>query len=41
MDQYKEIVKDMIQKEETVFGDLLAEVIDHIGMSEPEFMQMH
>ena len=38
---YKEIVKDMIQKEEQSFGDLLTEAMDHIGMSEQEFMQMH
>ena len=38
---YKEIVKEMIQKEEQSFGDLLTEAMDHIGMSEQEFMQMH
>ena len=32
--EYKEIVKEMIQKEESTFGDLLTEAMDHIGMSE-------
>ena len=31
----------MVQKEEAVFADLMSEVIDHIGLTEPEFMQMH
>jgi hypothetical protein len=39
--EYKEIVKEMIQKEESTFGDLLTEAMEHIGMSEQEFMQMH
>ncbi len=39
--EYKEIVKDMIQKEETMCGDLLQEAMEHIGMTEQEFMQMH
>jgi hypothetical protein len=39
--EYKEAVKDMIQKEETMCGDLLQEAMEHIGMTEQEFMQMH
>ena len=31
----------MIQKEEAMCGDLLQEAMEHIGMSEQEFMQMH
>lgn len=39
--EYKNVVKEMIQKEEQNFGDLLTEAMEHIGMSEQEFMQMH
>lgn len=38
MEEYKEIVKETIQKEEQAFGDLLAEAMEHIGLSEQEFM---
>lgn len=38
---YKDIVKETIQKEEASFGELLQEAMDHIGLSEQEFMQMH
>ena len=31
----------MIQKEEAAFGDLLGEAMEHIGLNEQEFMQMH
>jgi hypothetical protein len=31
----------MIQKEEQMCGDLLQEAMEHIGLSEQEFMQMH
>lgn len=41
MSQYKEIVKETITKEEEAFGNLLAEAMDHIGLNEQEFMQMH
>lgn len=41
MNEYKELVKEMIQKEESSFGDLLQEAMDHIGLSEQEFMQTH
>ena len=34
MDEYKEIVRDMIQKEEASFADLLQEAMEHIGLSE-------
>jgi len=33
-EEYKEIVKDLIQREEQVFADIMSEVIDHLGMSE-------
>ena len=39
--EYKDIVKDMIQREEQLCGDLLQEAMDHIGLNEQEFMQMH
>jgi superfamily I DNA and/or RNA helicase len=39
--EYKEIVKEMIKKEEEMCGDLLAEAMSHIGLNEQEFMQMH
>jgi hypothetical protein len=32
--EYKEVVQEMIQKEEAVFGDLLQEAMDHIGLTE-------
>ena len=41
MSEYKDIVKDMIHKEEQLCGDLLQEAMDHIGLNEQEFMQMH
>lgn len=41
MKEYKEIVKEMIQKEEQIFGELLQDVMDHLGLSEQEFMMMH
>jgi hypothetical protein len=39
--EYKDLVKEMIQKEEGAFGDLLQEAMDHIGVSEQEFMMTH
>ena len=41
MAEYKELVKEMIQKEEQTCGDLLQDAMDHIGLNEQEFMQMH
>lgn len=41
MDEYKELVNDMIQKEEKVGTDLLGEAMENIGLSEQEFMQTH
>lgn len=41
MSDYKEVVKEMIQKEEQMCGDLLQDAMEHIGMNEQEFMQMH
>ena len=32
--EYKELVKDMIQKEEASFGDLLQEAMDHLSLTE-------
>jgi hypothetical protein len=40
-EEYKEVVKEMIQKEEAIFGELLQDAMDHLGLSEQEFMQMH
>lgn len=37
---YKEIVKEMMQREEMVFGELLQDSLEHIGVNEQEFMQM-
>jgi hypothetical protein len=34
IDEYKELVSEMIKKEEANFQDLMMEVIDHIGISE-------
>jgi hypothetical protein len=41
LDEYKEVVKELIAKEEHVFSDLLGEAMEHLGLSEQEFMQMH
>ncbi len=41
MNEYKTLVKEMIQKEEQMCGDLLQDAMDHIGLNEQEFMQMH
>jgi hypothetical protein len=41
MPEYKELVKEMIQKEEKLCGDLLQDAMEHIGLNEQEFMQMH
>lgn len=41
MGEYKELVKEMIQKEEKLCGDLLQDAMEHIGLNEQEFMQMH
>ena len=38
MAKYTEIVKDIIQKEEMQMGDLMQEVMDHLNISEQEFM---
>jgi hypothetical protein len=39
--EYKELVMEMIQKEEKVGTDLLGDAMEHIGLSEQEFMQTH
>ena len=39
--EYREIVRDMISKEEKTFDNLLKEAMTHIGMNETEFKQMH
>jgi len=39
--EYRALVSDMIQKEERVGTDLLQEAMEHIGLSEQEFMQTH
>lgn len=41
LEEYKDLVSEMIKKEETNFQDLMMEIIDHIGISEQEFMQMN
>ena len=41
MDEYKELVGEMVKKEEASFQDLMMEVIDHIGLTEQEFMQVN
>ena len=35
---YNELVKDIISKEETQMGNLMQEVMDHLDISEQEFM---
>jgi len=39
--EYKDLVKDMIAREEATCGDLLTDAMEHIGLNEQEFMQMH
>jgi hypothetical protein len=41
MDEYKELVKTMIEKEESTFMEQMMKVIDHLGMDEQTFMMMH
>lgn len=36
--EYRELVKEMIQREEATCGDLLQDAMDHIGLNEQEFM---
>jgi hypothetical protein len=39
MDEYKEVVGEMIKKEEASFQELMMEVVEHVGLTETEFMQ--
>ena len=41
MREYRAIVEQLIMKEESSFQDMITEVMDHIGLNEQEFMQMH
>lgn len=41
MDEYKEVVGEMVKKEEASFQDLMMDVVDHIGLTEQEFMQVN
>ena len=41
LDEYKKIVLEMIQAEEKMCGELLADAMEHIGLNEQEFMQIH
>lgn len=34
MDEYKEVVGEMVKKEESSFQDLMMDVVEHIGLSE-------
>lgn len=38
MDEYKEKVQDMMRKEEQNLQDIMMEVVEHIGLTEQEFM---
>ena len=40
-EEYKELVMEMVVKEEKVGTDLLGDALDHIGLSESESMQTH
>ncbi len=37
MAEYKEIIKEMGQKEEGAFSDMLTEALDIVGLSEQQF----
>jgi hypothetical protein len=39
--EYKELVMEMVTKEEKVGTDLLGDAMEHIGLNEQEFMQTH
>ncbi len=39
--KYREIVQEMIQREERGFQEMLNEATSYIGMSEDQFMMMH
>lgn len=41
MEEYKAVVGEMIQKEERIGAELLQEAMEHIGVSEQEFMVTH
>lgn len=41
MEEYRNMVGEMIQKEEKVGTDFLGEAMENIGLSEQEFMQTH
>ena len=41
MTEYKELVMEMVTKEEKAGTDLLTEAMEHIGLNEQEFMQTH
>ena len=34
MDEYKEVVQEMMKKEEANLQDIMMEVVDHIGLTE-------
>lgn len=39
--EYKEVVQEIIKKEESVFQDIMMEALEHIGLTEQEFMQVN
>ena len=41
MVEYREIVRDMVSKEEKTFEELSKEVMDHLGISQEEFLNLH
>ena len=41
MNEYKEIVMEMVTKEENAGTVLLGDAMEHIGLNEEEFMQTH
>eukprot|EP00347_Sterkiella_histriomuscorum_P001648 403371214 len=41
MDQYKEVVAEVIQREETIIQDLMMKTFDHIGLTEQELMKVY
>eukprot|EP00347_Sterkiella_histriomuscorum_P006804 403351368 len=41
MDEYKEVALEIVKREETNIQDFMIEVVDHIGLSEQEFMKVY
>jgi hypothetical protein len=41
LDEYNDVVKELMQKEEMAFSTLLGDAMEHLGLNEQDFMRMH